>query len=79
MSTRTDWGIFDAAGSPLAVGDEHHKWECPDQKWDYNNGYEHCITGEWVEEPPCKINCPWKSVDAKLDRCTKCGNQFKYP
>ena len=79
MSTRTDWGIFDKDGQPIAVGDLHHKHVCPQQKWKYDNGFDHPITGEWVATDATSVPCPYKFVSAKLDRCVGCGNEFRYP
>jgi len=79
MSTRTDWGWFDKDGKPIAVGDEWHKWVCPRRGY-VPSGYEHFITGEWVDEglvlaPACRTLSP----SAKLEVCEQCGNRFIYP
>lgn len=79
MSTRTDWGYFDKDGTPLAVGDTHAKWECPQQEWRHGDMAIHPYTGEAEAVDPYPINCPMKSVSAKLERCTKCGTEFRYP
>lgn len=82
MSTRTDWGLFDKDGKPVAVGDEWHKWVCPHRKYE-PTGYWNHMTGEWVDEghalseEPCRSSM--KCVNAKLDRCSKCGMEFRYP
>lgn len=78
MSTRTDWGLFDKAGAPLAVGDAWHRWTCPQQKWEAT-AYEHPITGEMVDQEPAPVPCPFKNVTPKLDRCSACGMEFRYP
>ena len=78
MSTRTDWGYFDKAGAPVAVGDEHAKWQCPLAPWECQS-FEHPIDGSWVEQPAMRATCPFKSVGVKLDRCTKCAMEFRYP
>lgn len=49
MSTRTDWGLFDKDGKPVAVGDEWHKWVCPHRGYE-PTGYWNHMTGEWVDE-----------------------------
>jgi hypothetical protein len=78
MSTRTDWGIFNSAGQPVALGDDHAKWKCPQQQFE-PVGYEHTITGEWIDEGFAAVPCPFKLVGPKLERCEKCGMVFKYP
>ena len=79
MSTRTDWGYFDKDGKPLAVGDEHHHWKCPNQEWVYDEYFEHPYTGELERIDPYPKNCPMKSIGVKLEKCTKCGVEFRYP
>lgn len=80
MSTRTDWGLFDKDGKPVAVGDEWHHWVCPHRKYE-PAGYENHMTGEWVDEGYALGSgpCCFKRVDVKLDRCSKCGMEFRYP
>lgn len=78
MSTRTDWGIFTPAGSAVAVGDEHHKWQCPQQEFRAQYG-EDFYTGQQVYEGMVPVQCPWKTVSVKLDVCEKCKMQFIYP
>ena len=78
MSTRTDWGYFDKDGKPLAVGDEHHKWECPRQEF-APTGHEHIFTGEWIDTGLQPVRCPMKEVAPKLERCERCGVEFRYP
>lgn len=80
MSTRTDWGYFDKCGKPLAVGDAHARWTCPQQEWEYNGTYEHPITGEIERCEPYPLNCPLELIDhPRVDRCRKCGVEFRYP
>lgn len=79
MSTRTDWGYFDKNGAPLAVGDAHARWTCPQQRWVYDDTTEHSITGELMPVDPYPVNCPFEPVGVKLDRCEKCGVEFRYP
>jgi hypothetical protein len=79
MSTRTDWGWFKADGAPIAVGDEWHKWVCPQRKW-VSVGYEHDWTGEWVDEGlALEPGCPTRSTGPKREVCDRCGNVFIYP
>jgi hypothetical protein len=80
MSTRTDWGWFKADGTPIAVGDTWHKWECPKYKW-VPDGYAHYITGEWIESEPRKMfECKMTTtINAKREECKLCGNVFVYP
>lgn len=79
MSTRTDWGLFDKAGMPIAVGDEHWKWVCPKGGW-IDNIYEHPMSGELINEGFVWVpECQFKSVGIKLDRCTVCQVEFRYP
>lgn len=81
MSTRTDWGWFKADGAPIAVGDEWHKWVCPNRKY-VPSGYECGYSGEWIDGgfvlEPASV-CPVVSRGPKLEECTKCGNKFIYP
>lgn len=79
MSTRTDWGYFDKQGQPLAVGDAHATWTCPNQEWERNGGEIHPYTGEWEASAPYPKLCPMKFVGAKLERCSTCGVEFRYP
>lgn len=79
MSTRTDWGIFDAAGLPVAVGDAWARWKCPKQQWVYNATEVHIFTGELVPIDPYPVECPYESQTPKLDVCSRCGNRFIYP
>lgn len=80
MSTRTDWGIFASDGTPLAVGDDHWRWQCPKQESRRVQPYEHFITGEMIDPGDWElVPCPWLSAGVKLDRCTKCGAEFRYP
>ena len=78
MSTRTDWGWFDKNDKPIAVGDEHRHWNCPN-KIICNAGYFHSITDEWIDEGFAAEPCPIKYTDTKLEICEKCGNKFIYP
>jgi len=79
MSTRTDWGWFDKDGKPIAVGDEWHKWVCPQRKW-VPAGYVHSFTEEWIDEGlQLEPQCRAESVSVKLERCPKCGMEFRYP
>lgn len=78
MSTRTDWGLFNKDGTPLAVGDEWHKWKCPQEAW-ATHQFVHPITGEDDEVVSVPVPCPFKHVSVKLDRCEKCGVEFRYP
>lgn len=79
MSTRIDWGYFDKSGNPVAVGDEWHKWICPERKYE-PTGYEHHITGEWIDTGmQLQPHCAMKSIDAKLERCERCAMEFRYP
>jgi len=80
MSTRTDWGWFDKDGKPIAVGDEWHKWKCPQHHYE-PAGYEHPFTGEWIDEGYTKVeHCRMRTTDKpKFSECSTCGNQFIYP
>lgn len=79
MSTRTDWGYFDKNGAPLAVGDLHASWACPNQEWVYGETTIDDRTGEEVSVDPYHRNCPLEFVGVKVDRCKKCGVEFRYP
>lgn len=78
---RTDWGYFDKSGKPLAVGDAHWKWECPQREWEHGGTYTHPITGEVERVDPYPLNCPMDNIDypARIDRCKRCGVEFRYP
>ncbi len=79
MSTRTDWGYFDKDDKPVAVGDEWHKWVCPQRKY-VPTGYEHSFTGEWIDEGlQLEPQCRMKDAGFKLEVCPKCGMKFRYP
>lgn len=79
MSTRTDWGYFDKDGKPVAVGDEWHKWICPQRKY-VLVGYKHTYTDEWINEGfQLEDRCPMTTVSAKRETCAKCGMVFIYP
>lgn len=72
------WGLFNADGSPLATGDAHHQYECPQKKYE-PSGYWHAFTGEWVDEGLVPVSCPFEYVSVKRDRCSRCGVEFRYP
>lgn len=72
------WGWFDPQGKPIATGDDWHRWECPRREW-VPVGYEHYITGEWIDEGFAPQNCPTKIDGPKRECCTRCGNVFIYP
>lgn len=79
MSTRTDWGYFKLDGTPVAVGDEWHKWICPQRTYE-PTGYAHDFTGEWIDTGlQLQPHCPMKSLDPKLERCERCSMEFRYP
>lgn len=79
MSTRIDWGWFDANGKPIAVGDAWHKWECPRAVWTMREEFNP-YTGETESDGTYERQpCPTRSVDAKRDVCTRCNNVFVYP
>ncbi len=79
MSTRTDWGYFDKDGKPVAVGDEWHKWVCPQRKW-VPSGYVHSFTEEWIDEGlRLEDRCEMITDGIKHEHCVKCGMQFIYP
>lgn len=80
MSTRTDWGWFDKDGKPIAVGDEWHKWVCPQHHWE-RPIWEHPITGEpyEAEDAVRVMGCKMKYIEPKLEVCEVCGNKFIYP
>lgn len=82
MSTRTDWGYFRRDGSrlePVAVGDAHHKWECPNKTW-RKNMVEDYWTGETEWDGTYYAeNCPMKTDHAKQESCTRCDVIFIYP
>lgn len=79
MSARIDWGIFDKGGNPVAVGDEHARWVCPLQRWE-PIVWEHPFTGEDCGPGGnAPVPCPWKEAAFKLERCSQCGMEFRYP
>lgn len=82
MSTRTDWGYFRRDGSrlePVAVGDTHNKWECPNKTWRRNEN-ENYITGEMEWDGTYYAeNCPMKTDHCKQESCTRCDVIFIYP
>lgn len=82
MSTRSDWGYFRRDGSrlePVAVGDAHHKWECPNKEWRRNEVEDTWAgTTEW-DGTYYAVNCPMKTDHAKQDSCTRCNVVFIYP
>ncbi len=79
MSTRTDWGWFDKDGKPIAVGDEWHKWVCPQHHWE-TPWWKHPITGEQVEGETVRImHCKFVDDGPKREHCERCGNAFIYP
>lgn len=80
MSTRTDWGLFKADGTPVAVGDEWHKYKCPKRVWIVPI-YEHPFTGEEYQDLQGGhySTCPFECVSPKKDVCKTCGMQFIYP
>jgi len=83
MSVRTDWGYFRKDGSrlePVAVGDAHARWVCPNRKWVHGDTDVHPFTGETMAvEPYLEPNCDMPSVGAKRDACTRCDIVFIYP
>lgn len=78
MSTRTDWGLFKADGTPVAVGDDWHNYQCRNRVW-VVPVYEHPITGEEYDGDGHYESCPFERVGTKKDVCTTCGMQFIYP
>jgi hypothetical protein len=78
MTTPKTWGLFNADGTPLATGDDWHKWKCPRQQFE-PCGSEHPVTGEWADDGFTEVPCPFRRVHTKVDRCTDCGIKFIYP
>lgn len=72
------WGLFDKNGNPVAAGDAWYKWKCPQQEYmpTYDIDY---FTEEQVFAGYVTVPCPFKPIAAKLDRCEKCGIEFRYP
>lgn len=83
MSARTDWGFFRQDGSrlePVAVGDPHAQWVCPNRKWVHDATDVHPFTGEAVPvEPYLEPKCPMPSVGVRRDACARCAIVFIYP
>jgi hypothetical protein len=78
MTAPKTWGLFSADGQLVATGDDWRNWNC--QRKEYEpKGYEHTITGEWVDEGFAALPCPFEAVATKLDRCSRCGMEFRYP
>lgn len=78
------WGWYAKDGTPIALGDDHWKWECPDFKWEYVEPDIHPFTGEpyrWPTDSEYRKvhNCRIQSRAVKCDECTKCGAYFVYP
>jgi hypothetical protein len=78
MSEQKSWGLFAADDTPVATGDSWHKWRCSQQEFE-SKGYEHPITGEWVDDGVAAIPCPFEKAAIKLDVCSRCGMKFIYP
>lgn len=79
MSTRTDWGYFNPDGTPIAVGDEWHKWICPQRQYE-PTGYKDGWTEEWIDTGlQLQPYCAMKTINPKLERCEQCGVEFRYP
>ena len=80
MTPRVDWGWFEADGkTPIAVGEDWHNWICPQRRW-LPSGYEHNITGEWIDEGfALEGQCKAKESGFKREVCERCAKVFIYP
>lgn len=78
MSTPKSWGLFNEDGTPLATGDAWHEWTCPKQQYERSYFLDQW-TGEIVDDDIKPVPCPFECVNAKQDKCSKCGVTFKYP
>lgn len=78
VSEQKRWGLFASDGSPVATGDSWHTWRCPQQQFE-DKGYDHPITGEWVNDGLAALPCPFEKAGIKLDICSRCGMKFVYP
>lgn len=75
--TSTEWGWFDKDGRAVALG--HKPWTCPRRRY-VPVGFEHPITGEWVDEGlQLEPACTTVSIEAKVEVCKTCGMEFRYP
>lgn len=73
------WGWFAADGkTPIATGDDWHKWDCPQAKW--SDPFYICeMTGEQMPTDSVKEPCPTKDAGQGREQCTRCGAFFIFP